>query len=211
MAQSLLDRVVEPVWGTVMPQRWEDSETVLFELAEIDLQAGEDVVPTLIAFSGDEGLFIAGVRPFPKGEYAEPLIELLTLAAALDADRLALSLAGRAWSLEDPVPPVSADGDLRQRVLMLHVVDAAADACGCVTVLHPFELTAGGPSWSEPARLDEGAGWVIEALTWCAQARLPFPGDDRELYCQAARLVGLGHELHLSPRLAARLTPAGAS
>src|SRR5687767_6035135 len=100
---------------------WGDVEGFLLDEAAKDVALSDEVRPCLAAFAGDEPLLVAWWRPFPKGGYADPLIELLALACPLGADRVAQSLAGRATSLDDPIAPVVAGvGDLRQRVV--HVV-----------------------------------------------------------------------------------------
>lgn len=78
----------------------------------------------LCAHRGDDPLFLALLRPYPKGEHLEAVEELLTLALPLGADRIAFCSTGRAWSMDDPVPPVSSDGDIRQRVLIVGQGDA---------------------------------------------------------------------------------------
>src|SRR5688572_44782 len=77
--------------GRLPMQRWNDAESFLLAEAAADLTDSDDVSPCLVAFSGDELLLVAFLRSFAKGEYADPLIELLALTAPLGADRLALS------------------------------------------------------------------------------------------------------------------------
>jgi hypothetical protein len=192
-----------------MPNRWEGLEVLLVELAGDDLEACGEVRPMLAAYRGEEALFLAAVRPFPKGHYDDPLIELLALAMPLEADRLALSIAARAWSLNDPIPPVTEDADLRQRILMLHVVDDTVSPLRSVTTIYPFDLGPDGVSWGRPHDPGPGKGWIPRALELCVQGRHRLPSSDREIRKQADRVIWLGHRLYLSPKLEERLAFAG--
>src|SRR5687768_6452757 len=134
-------------------QRWDDVEAFLLAEATADLTDGEDVAPCLVAFDSNELLLVAFLRSFAKGEYADPLIELMALTGPLGADRLALSIAGRAWSLDDPVVPVVPEvGDLRQRVLAVHRIDGTGPQTTATTALHPFTRVDGEPRWEPPVR-----------------------------------------------------------
>lgn len=195
-----------------MANRWEDVEDLLFDGARADVEdcCGE-VHPCLVAFAGPHLRFIADVRPFPKGQYHHPLIELLALAMPLDADRLALSLSGRASSLDDPIAPVLPGGpDLRQRVVILHFVDGARGRPRVHTVFHPFDRDDdGATTWQAALRLDdEPLGWIPEVLRVSAQQRGKLRASDARIREQAERCVTLGHDLFLPPDLGARLRPA---
>jgi hypothetical protein len=147
----------------VMIELWSDREDFLRSAADNDLRhCCDEVHPCLLAFRGDDPLFAGWLRPFAQGDIEWTLFELLTLGAALDADRLALSAAGRAWSQEDPIPPVVPGvGDLRQRVLALTTLDGADRAePERSSMLVPFEQTADGPSWGDPLRLGPGEGRI---------------------------------------------------
>jgi hypothetical protein len=107
---SLPSRIVKDshqLRGTIM--QWDEVEQFMIAEAERDLEAGNEVRPCFAAFACEAPLVLAFLRPFPKGGYHDPLIELLALAAPLNADRLKLSLSGRAWSMDDPIPPVDPD------------------------------------------------------------------------------------------------------
>ena len=187
-----------------MNNRWDDVEDLLVACAQDDLEDTGEVQPALVAFAGDALRFIAWLRPFAKGAYAEPLIELFALAAPLDADRLAVSVAGRAWSLEDPIPPVSADADLRQRILLLHRCDGASGTLRARSTLHAFDLTADGVAWGERHELGSGEGWIPRALEVAIRTRDRLRAPDAEIGRQARRVVELGHALHVAPDVAHR-------
>jgi hypothetical protein len=194
-----------------MGNGWDDVEQLLVGSATDDLSERGEVTPCLVAFAGDDLRVIAFWRPFAKGAYHDPLIELLALAMPLGADRFALSIAGRGWSLDDPIPPVSADADLRQRLLVVELVDATGDEVRHDSVLHPFDLDTGGPRWQDPQRLPGGTGWIGEVLKAAAAAEEPLTTDDAEIARQARRCVHLGHDLHLPPDIALRLAAATAT
>jgi hypothetical protein len=189
--------------------RWHDQRDLLLDLAAADLRAGAPVRPTLVAFAGDQPLFLATLRPFARGRHADAVVEVGALALGLRADRLALSLAGRAWSTEDPIPPVSADADLRQRVVVVHAVDAAgAEPSGTTTVV-PYDVAADGAVALGPAVGDDaGQGWVPVALMAMARAAaLPDdrPDADDELGAQVLRCERLGHVLAWSRQVRPRV------
>ncbi len=189
-----------------MAERWEDVDQLFVRTATSDLEYEGQVRPCLVAFAGAALRFIAFVRPFAKGQYADPLIELLALAGPLDADRLALSISGRAWSMEDPIPPVTAGADLRQRALVCEFVDGAYGRPRSRSVLHPFEYGGEQVAWGERIELPGGAqGWVAEVLRVAVRDRRKLAAPIDEIRKQAERCVRLGHDLYLSPPVAERL------
>jgi hypothetical protein len=193
-------------------QRWHEVEEFLLGEAARDLINGVDVHPCLMAYAGEHALFVAFLRPFPKGGYADPMIELLALAAPLAADQLALSMAGRAWSLLDPIPPVLADvGDLRQRVVVLQSADGRAGRVRLHSRMFPFELTDGSVRWGEPLRYDGDTGWMTGALALAIRHRRRISGPPAQIRRQAERCVALGHLLALAPAVHDRLGLARAS
>ncbi|MDQ4130230.1 MAG: hypothetical protein M3133_04450 [Actinomycetota bacterium] len=184
-------------------QRWDDLDRFFIEEATLDLQAGVGVVPCLAAFRGERPLFLAFVRSFEPGAYARPLTELLALAGPLAADRLAVSLAGRAWSLNDPIPPVTVDTDLRQPVLIIQRVDAHGRPPGGGSTLVPFEPVDGTVRWGQARNLDLPEGWIARALVLtCSRQFRASLADSRR---QAVRCVVLGHRLLLAPDVAEQL------
>ena len=188
-------------------QHWSDAEQFLIVEAAADLDAGDPVRPCLVAFDNDEPLFTAFLRDFPKGEYDGPVIELLALAAPLGANRLAMSIAGRAWSMEDPLPPVvDGLGDLRQRVVCLTLVDGTgAGAADLTSSLHPYDLTPDGVTWGAVARESRPQGWLTSALALVAERGADLSASPRDLRRQARRCVALGHLLGLSDVAARRM------
>jgi hypothetical protein len=197
-----------------IPPRWADQTRLLIALALADLRAGTGVRPTLVAFAGDRPLLLATLRPFDKGAHDDAVLEVGALAMALGADRLALSLSGRAWSQQDPIPPVLDDGcDLRQRVIVVHVADAAGGAdvhqvrSACTIV--PYDLDgAGGVVTGDRIEGPEGEGFVPQALRVIAAAGGSGGGAaaeaageaadeaaDEAIARQVARCERLGHRL----------------
>lgn len=159
------------------------------------------VRPVLAASRGGRQVLVAWLRPFERGAYADPVIEVVALAVPLGADQLAVLMGARAWSLEDPVAPVADGVDLRQRVAMVTAVDGAQSPVVTATTLQPYDIDGhGGVRRQERVRLGAGQGWLADALGVFVQHRPPGHLTTPErLARQAARVVALGHELHLHP------------
>jgi hypothetical protein len=196
---------------------WDDVEELLTDMAGLDLSAGEDMSqPCLAAYTGDEPLFIAFLRDFRKGEYQDPIIELLALATPLGADRLAFAITARVWSLEDPIPPVAEGVDLRQRALMIELADGVGEHVTSRTVLVPFDDPVPGEAvrWGTPHVETAGTrGWISWALGMAVtrKAREELATEDAGIAEQAARLDRLGHTLYLVPEVTERLLNAVAA
>lgn len=190
--------------------RWHDQPDVLRDLALCDLEQGE-VRPTLIAFRDDDPLFVATVRPFPKGGYEQPLTELGVLALMLRATRVALSLSGRAWSTNDPIPPVAdGHGDLRQHVLVIHLADASGPQLVRRTDIHPVRVDADGRHrLGEAISADDGVGRVVDMLALMvappADAVPSQRSPDVEVLRAALRCQSAGHQLAWGESVARRL------
>lgn len=191
---------------------WNEVESYLIQEASADLAEGEDIRPCLVAFRDDEPLFVAFLRSFAKGEYLDPVIELLSLAAPLSANRIALSVGGRAWSLHDPVPPVADGlGDLRQRVLCVTLVHEVGATVEVMSVIVPFVRTDDDVTW-EPALRDAGGeGWIPSALRLAVERRADMRASRRDIRRQAQRCVRLGHLLAVGEDVAADLGLRGVS
>ncbi len=176
-------------------------EDLARNLVHLDVELGEQPRHRLIGYRGENPLAVIDLRPFPSGGVEAPMVEATAGVLALGADRFAAALPGRAWSMDDPVVPVSEHGDLRQRVLML--TTARPDEPVSTWVL-PFDLTGDELTW-HTAVLDEGPceGWVPYALGVAAEADWQ-PDRDAAIE-QLARCTSLGHHVMLSPAGAALL------
>lgn len=188
---------------------WPHLERLHRWYAELDTP---DPRPHLVAFAGDVALVLVGLRPFGPGEHRGPLVEALALALPLGADRVSVALPGRAWSLDDPVPPVAEGADLRQRVLTQVTVDATgAEPPRAWTRLHPFTVGAGdgGLLWDEAIDPGPGEGWIPDALHTLLAHRddAVLRASSRQLAAQLERLVDLGHEVLLPDHVADPATP----
>ncbi|WP_336250108.1 hypothetical protein [Stomatohabitans albus] len=164
----------------------------------------------LCAHRGNDPLFLALLRPYPSGDHIVAIEEQLTLATALGANRIAFCSTGRAWSANDPVPPVCDDGDLRQRVVM--VTQAAlghpsTDTPTDTTYLWPLEECLTGAA---PTVLHDGIGPLHSVLMQAVQQSEdhspPEPwGDNQVLQTSAAIMLDLerdGHQfISLGPKL----------
>lgn len=165
--------------------------------AELD---APDPRPHLVGFAGDTALLLVGLRPFGPGEARGPLVEALALALPLGADRVSIALPGRAWSLDDPVPPVVPGADLRQRVLTQITVDAhGAGPPRTTTSLHPFSESTddGALVWDEVVHPGPVEGWIPDALRTLLEHRgdAVLHATSEQLVAQAERLHDLGHEV----------------
>ena len=178
-----------------MGNGWDDVEGLFVSSADADLRGQGDAQPAFGAFAGERLLFLAWLRPFAKGDHVDPLIELLALAMSLNADRLALRMSARVWSLDDPIPPVSEDADLRQQALALTFVDGVDGDVRMWTVIHPYDLDGDGPTWRAPQRLDGGEGWIGQALRFSVRERDKLATDAKGVGQQAVRVAALGHRL----------------
>lgn len=193
--------------GQAAMQRWSQRHEFLIHQATLDLETSGGVRPFLVAFRGEDPLVVAGLRPFGPGAYEAPMTEVLALALALRADRLALSMGGRAWSLADPTPPVLPGGpDLRQQVVVVEEADGHGAAPRCESVLYPYGMDGGEVTWAAPFHAGRAEGWVPGALRVVATADCPpHPAAPREIRAQAVRCVALGHLVALAPQVAARV------
>jgi hypothetical protein len=192
-------------------ERFDDVPDQLLALCAADLDAGLDPVPTLAAFAGERPLAVVGLRPFAPGQVVQALVEVLALLLPLGCDRLALALPGRAWSLDDPIVPVTDDGDLRQRVLVLTVADARGRACELRTTLHPFEVSGQLTRFAAPIT----PGTPTDAPVVAAVGTLLDARDEVcpsmtgvALTAQFGRVLLLGHDLTLAPAARERLVAA---
>lgn len=178
---------------------WADVERFLLAQAELDLRTTGEVRPCLVAYEQDTQLLVAFVRPFSSGRYVAPLVELLALVGALGADRLALSMSGRVWSLSDPVPPVlEGVGDLRQRVVIVQRTDGHRLPVSTESTLAPFDLTNGQLRWKEKTPLGKPNGWISWALEVAVRERYRLRAPAVEIAAQVRRCAARGHDLALS-------------
>lgn len=185
---------------------WKRVEDALIASAESDLQSHGGVDPVLVAFRGADLQFFAWLRPFEKGDYADPLLELCALAMTLSADRLALGMGGRLSSMHDPIPPVHEQGDLRQRSLVLNFVDATDGHVRAYDVLRPYDLDGSTVSWHDRMPLEGGQGWIHHTLQTCVEKRPSRPTSTNGIRRQARRVERLGHKLYVSPELMEQLS-----
>lgn len=178
-------------------------EELARNFAALDVELGEEPRHRLAAYKGEEVLALVDLRPFPRGGIESPMVEAMAGVMALGADRFGVALPGRAWSLEDPIPPVTEDTDLRQRVLSL---TTATRAEGVRCWLVPFELDDGRLTWHEAVLGEETGpveGWVPHALG--VAARSPWDPDPDAAREQLTRCSALGHLVMLAPLGAAVL------
>jgi hypothetical protein len=189
---------------------WPAAVPELLEIVDSDLDRRGRARSLLGAYAGEEAVGTAVVRPVARDELLQALIELLALLLPMGADRIVLALPGRAWSTADPIPPVSAEADLRTPVLLIVLADAHRRRCRTEAEIHPIEYGERGRSWGVPVHAGvDGHSAVGHALTVLLDHRehLAATTDDERLAAQRHRVLLLGHELVLAPSAAARLGP----
>lgn len=178
---------------------WHSRHLFLLDEARADLTGGAPVRNCLLAFAGEAPLLVAWLRPFAPGAHKPALVEVLALALPLGADRLAVSMPGRMWSLADPIPPcLPGVGDLRQRVVVVEEADASRGRVVAATTAYPYEVgDDGAPAWLDPLAEDAVVGPVAGLLAQALAGGLT--ASDVELRRQARRLADLGHLVALAP------------
>lgn len=189
-------------WDTIHLQLAEEAQEDLETLGAArasgrsDGEAAGTPAPVLVAFHGADPLMRIRFRPFLRGDAMTPAIEIASLTAALGADRIAFLAHGRAWSTDDPVVPViDGVGDLRQRVVTVHLVDATGPEETHRMLLWNVEGTkVVGPVHDVP---EPGQGWVASVLI--AATRREIGLDRAALVAQLARCHLLGHGCAFSP------------
>ncbi len=195
---------------------WEQSERFLLDLAAGDLAAGGWPLPTLLACIDDEAVAVDTLRPFDEEGPVPALVEVLALLLPLGINRVALLLPGRAWSTIDPIPPVTDEGDLRARVLMLVQADGLHRPCRHVSRVRELHEEPGDGRWRIGEVVIEGSeepeAPVLDALGILLDRRDELRRDTTgsALVAQLGRVLLLGHQLALAPRLAVPLTHASA-
>jgi hypothetical protein len=188
--------------------RWCDDTVRLLQLAANDLADGLPPRPTLTAYAGEQPLAIVGLRPFGPGELLGPLVELAALLLPLGADRFGLAVPGRAWSLDDPVPPVLDEVDLRRTVLTVLQIDGhGTDAPRTDGTLHPYEVDASGQVVFDTAI---GVGWpegpATDGLLTLVRGRHEVTAAwPQATVVQFARCLLRGHHVVLAPPVAEHL------
>lgn len=188
-----------------MPQ-WDDRHEFLREEARLDLEDCGEARPCLLAFAGPNPLLIAFLREFDKGEHLDALIEVLALVMPLGADRLALSISGRAWSLDDPVPPVVPGvGDLRQRMLIVQEADGSRGRPRLSSTGYAFDVVDGRVEWGESLSTEEETGPLVRILGISVAKRGRLRATDHQLREQAERCVDLGHMILAATPVLTRL------
>lgn len=178
-------------------------EDLARNFCEFDVELGEEPRHRLAAYRDEDVLALVDLRPFPRGGIESPMVEAMAGVMALGANRFGAALPGRAWSMDDPIPPVTGDADLRQRVLSLTTA-TAEDGVRCWLV--PFDLGDDGLIWQEAVLGDDPGpveGWVPHALRVAAEA--PWDPEPEAASEQLARCTALGHHVMLAPAGAAVL------
>lgn len=186
---------------------WDDWVVELLRAgADLDLRVDGEARPRLVAADGDVPLMYAEVRPFAKGAYHQPLMELMALALPLGTDRVAVGVTGRVSSSEDPIPPaLEGVGDLRQRVLVIELIDGHRPTVLARSLLLPFSTDGADVDWQEPFDPGPGEGWIAQALALLIDQREQLQLTPEEILEQAGRCVALGHRLALLDGVADRL------
>ncbi len=196
------------------PTHWEEVESFLLDGALLELDHGLAPLPALAAFAGEDPVAVGNLRPFEPGEVVPALVEVLALLLPLEVDRLALLLPARAWSVADPIPPVTDEVDLRTPVLVVVRGDAHEQACITdATVQELLVPETPEALWRLGVPLPAGSEYddrLAHALSILLDHRHELRADLTEdtLVQQLGRILLLGHELALGEEPTERLTRA---
>lgn len=191
------------------PHHWDRAVDHLLADAADDLDAGGVPTASLHAYEGDDLLATVVLRPVDAGGSVQALIEVLALMLPLGTDRIAVCLPGRAWPADDPLPPVDAELDLRQPVLVIGTIDGTRQPARTTTSVHALHLDDHGWRWTDTldAQVVDDEP-VIDTARRLLEARGAIPrADDGDLRvaAQLGRVLLLGHLVALSPTAAERL------
>jgi hypothetical protein len=193
--------------------RWDDVTDHLLAFASFDLADGLPPRPTLVGYAGDEPIALVGLRPFGPGEVATALAELLGLLLPLGADRVALAVPGRAWSLDDPIPPVVDDVDLRRTVVTVLTADGHRDGPPDLDGwIAPYGRDQdGGITWHQRVHAGPPDGPATDVLRRLVERRErpQGPRPTTASVLRFARCVLLGHTISLAPEVADHLAAVG--
>lgn len=187
---------------------WSQCTQLLRRFAAEDLDLGMSPQPTLLAYDGERALATVMLRPFDDGGAVDAVLEVLAMLLPLGTDRLVLSLPGRAWSALDPIVPVTADADLRQRVLLICVADGTRVPAALSVRVHGIEMDAEGWRWQGTIdATEEVEAPLVEVLRLLldARGRLLDTAANIRIAAQFGRVLLRGHEVHLSALAAERL------
>lgn len=177
--------------------------------AEVEIATIGGIGMCLLAAEGGTPLFVAASRPYAKGRYRDPLIELITLAFGLGADQLAVGVGARAWSLEDPIAPVTDGADLRQTVLVVTTADAHGRLVPTMGgSIHPYELVDRTVAWRDPVDVGAGEGWITDALRILLTHRNSPDAPTVDPQDQLERCLERGHRIGITPESGARFFPS---
>lgn len=186
--------------------RWDDRLSWLRGHAATDLREIGGMGSWLVAFAGVAPRYVACLRPVGRDGLFDALVEVAALAMPLDCDRLALSFPGRAWSLDDPLPPVVPGvGDLRQRVLAVAEADGVGGAARSRAWALPYDVDGGALRWGATVGPEDDGGDLALALAGLVDGRHEVTADAGTVRRQAERCVRLGHLVGLAPATAALL------
>jgi hypothetical protein len=96
-------------------------------------------------------------------------------------------------------------GDLRQRVVIVHVADAASEPVVRLAV-HPFDLAGGCFRWGDVVTHAPAPGWISDMLRiFVVDGPRKLRASRREIVRQLNRCGRLGHVVALAPPAAERL------
>ncbi len=179
---------------------WDERFDLFRTLAADDLEDGDDVFATVVGFNGDHGVVLVGVRDFLQGTHIAALTEALSLPWGLGCSRFCVALAGRAWSLDDPIPPVAGDADLRQRVVAVEEVAGGDGHPRRASHLLPFTRHAGGVTWHDRVTMSASQGPVGDMLAILASRPPGRPVTDGDVLECIASLDRKGHAVNVFVR-----------
>lgn len=176
---------------------WHEVPDLLRGWAHDDLTDCGAVRPTLVAFAGERPLLLVRLRPFGQHQAGGAVTEALDTAAALGADRVAMSFGGVAtW----PDDLTGIDAPLTEsrihEVLTIITVEHATIDAGPHCTLTALERRGADLVWGASVTTRAVSGWLTAELTACL-AHPPQRQSDAEISTKVMRCTARGHELHV--------------
>lgn len=177
----------------------EGVEGWLRAVAYDDLRTEGGVRPMVVAYAADHPLVLARLRPFRPGEGESAVTEVLDVAVALGADRLAACFGG--WARRLPGgPQVEGRSDARE-IVLIAVAQRRNGAPAVRCTITACEHTGGRPRWGRTVASDGMGGWLAATLARALDpprsGRTTPPSTPGRATMLALRCITLGHELHV--------------
>lgn len=179
--------------GIEQRHHWDDRLAAVVAWCEIDHELDGAPLPRLLGYVEDELVVIIDLRPFPSGGFESAFGEAAAAVLGMGCTGVVAAMAGRAWSLDDPIPPVVDMIDFRQRVV---TVTAVRRGDPPELVILPFELPDADLRWLPRVGPRRDDSWIGQGLDVAVTTGLGATVD--EAADQLARCIRLGHRVAIA-------------